>query len=411
MVVPMHVHTQSDRATVEYAAFMWTTMRSLASHPGSLQLTVHCMGSVAAKRLTGMPSATCVVVPNIVPDQSLGGSMGHAACVEHALAMTGDGAVHVVVDADTVVLARGWDDYVRLTLGSGVGIVGTTYEDVGGYTSGTGNVQTYKGIPNVVWMALSPDHGWRALRALPQKGSDLVIADARMSRTYGLPVGHRVLRDVAWQLPEHLATNGISHLGWKQLKPSSGALVLQGLSDYHEEYHAEPGVPIVAHHRGSMRRPYRGDKVSQAFYAAVDAWLELEVARSPRWTSDDVDRPHEAPAAVWSPPTGGPTLQDTPGSWLKVTLDGRVVRPRGHDARAGVSITGDHQPGFLRLEGDAPGCEVRLSGAPIPYHVTVRNCTPGPAVVVGAGTIGTVAVPAGACWALVVDVDGVVRIS
>ena len=59
--------------------------------------------------------------------------------------------------------------------------------------------------------------------------------------------------------------------------------MLRGLSDYHEEYHVADGVPFVVHHRGSRNHAYRGDKVSQDFFGAVDRWLVDEKQREPRW--------------------------------------------------------------------------------------------------------------------------------
>jgi hypothetical protein len=368
--------------------------------------------------------------------------------------MTDDGDIHIIVDSDTVVLAKGWDDYIRCELlDKKIGTVGACYEDVGGFTSGGGNVQTYKGIPNVVWMALSPIHRWRDLRAMPRKGDDIHITTEGQAKVYGLPVGYHVLRDVAWQIPEYLSNRGITYVGWRQLKPTRDATVLKGLSDYHEEYQVTAdNVPFVVHHRGSMRHAYRGDRISQNFYAAVDKWLAQERQHPPRWmwqptaenehvlqtmraTAEQArDRVAEFerlakqvqvptiegaspgvtanPAQLPPPPPSNPTGEIVTG-WLKATLDDKGVFnrytqpvPKNIDILFTPDLTGKH----LRLEGTVSGVNITLPPSPSkPHWMTVRNLTTGPVRLQVPEGRTTLDVPVGACWHVVVDVDGPVH--
>ena len=451
MSVPtIHVHSQSDKSTIGYVTFMWESMRTLANHPEALTLSIHCIGPTATERLKELPQSRTFYVPNAERDKGMSGSTAHAACVEQALQMTDDGDIHIIVDSDTVVLAKGWDDYVRCELlDKKIGTIGATYEDVGGFTSGGGNVQTYKDKPNVVWMALSPLHRWRDLRAMPRKGDDIHITNEGQAKIYGLPVGYHVLRDVAWQIPEYLSSRGITHVGWKHLKPTQTATVLKGLSDYHEEYHVSADdVPFVVHHRGSMRHAYRGDRISQNFYAAVDTWLTQEKARPTRWiwqptaenehalvamkASSDQAAPRVlefarlagvVPSENAPPPlppgvttsVSTPATGETIAGWLKATLDDRGVF--GRYTQPGpkvidVAFAPDMQGHHLRLEGTVSGVCITLPPATVkPHWMTVRNLTTGPAKLQVPDGRVTLEVPVGACWQVVVDIDGPVHVT
>lgn len=444
MNIPViHVHSHSDKSTIGYAQFMWETMRELASHPEALKMTAHCIGPTAADRLGKLANSQGFPVPGTdggVGGQ--GGSMAHGVCVEHALAMTDDGDIHLNVDSDTVVLAKGWDDYVRIQLlDQNVGIMGATFEDIGGFSSGGGLSQTFKGIPYTCWMAMSPAHRWRDLKVRPAKGTDLPISNEGLAKIYGLPVGYSVLKDVGWQIPEYLHSRSIPYTGWKHLKGSKDAVVLKGLSDYHEEFHVDGGVPFVVHHRGSLRHAYRGDRISQNFYAAVDNYLNQERKREqPRWTwqasesnadiratmqvmaQESTDRVAQFAAQARSgsplPDTStapSPVSASSIGGWLKATLDdkgifGRYTQPV--PSIVDITFTPDLMGKHLRLEGTVSGVHIQLPPAPTrPHWMTVRNMTVGPVTLrVPDGRV-TLEVPVNACWQILVDVDGVIHVT
>lgn len=272
----IHIHTQTDQSTIGYVTYMLSSMVALADDPTDLKVTIHCLDerSVVMARDVAPPNASVVMVSRpiwLIDNGSLAGSSGHAAGVEDAFRSMTDGDIHIVADGDTVVLMPKWDVHVKDVL-SAVGIFGVTYEAIGGFSSGTAQGQTYKDIPNVVWCAFAPGHPWDKLQAQPCKDGNIDVTDVRLSRVYNLPIGHSVFRDVAWQIPEFLDTHGIKYMGMKQLKPTKDAIVLKGLSDYHEEYHFN-GEPFVVHQRGSLRHAFRQAKVSKQFYDAVDAYM------------------------------------------------------------------------------------------------------------------------------------------
>lgn len=438
----IHCHTQADKSTVGYASFMWETMRSLATHPDALRISVHCIGPTAQERLKDLPNGVTHYVPNAEVDKGMSGSTAHGACIEDALRMTDDGAIHLLVDGDTVVLTKGWDDYIRIALlDRRVGIMGTAVEDIGGFTSGAGNVQMAKNLPTVAWCALSPRHRWRDLKAMPRKETNIRITTELQSKVYNLPVGFEVLRDVAWQIPEYLHDNSIPYEAWTQLKPSGRAIVLKGLSDYHEEYHlngADASLPFVVHQRGSMRHAYRTDRISKSFYGAVDTWLEAEKQRAARWvwtpndSNKDVLESIEAMAAEahWRSiaPSTAPSIEAarpearsssvagaTLSGWLKATFDGEHLWSR-HAGRPvpetlDLSYECDNSNRFIRLEGTVSGLRLTLPVAVTRTHrIAVRNMLPGPVHVSVTGCSRTVQVPVDACWELLVDVDGVVKL-
>lgn len=428
------MHSTTDKSTVGFLVFMWETMVSLANRPSLLKLTVHCTGPKAVEAITGKDISNlshrgcpadlevhAVHVPKptwMGKDDPMAGSAGHAACVEHALSLCDDGDIHVIVDSDTVVMAKGWDDYLRIKVDEGVGLVGVTYEDTGGFSSGKNNAQTYKNIPNVVWMSMSPKHSWRNLAARPKKQEFLSVDTAEKSKIYNLPAGTQVLRDVAWQIPQYLHDNKITYEAWRQLKPSKDAKVLKGLSDYHEEYHVD-GRPFVVHHRGSSKHVYRGDRVSRSFYDAVDAWLRQEADAKPQWLWKDTpveDRTAYAgaPKRVIVSPNIAAVQASTRSidEWLKVTVDGIVTRSR-HEKNLGSTIDLQHDfsgTHHVRLEGPTRGLIVNVPAMQkAPYLLCVRNLTQG--LVTVRTTVGdAVDVPADKNWMLIIDVDGVAHV-
>lgn len=419
----IHVHTVSDRSTVKYVQFMWDTMRNLATHPDDLRLTVHCLGNIV-NAFGELKNGRCVIV-NINKDNETG-SNAHAAGVADAIRQTNDGAIHIIADSDTVVVVKGWDDYVRCKLiDEKIGIVGVTYEDVGGFSSGDKRTQTYKGIPNVVWCALSPRHSWSGLSVMPAKHKTFQISNDRMSKIYNLPIGYDLLRDVAWQIPQYLADNNITYVGWKHLKGSRGGKVLaKDISDYSEEFHVDDGIPFVVHQRGSLRNGYRDNGVSKNFYDRVDAHLNVESAAPPRWTWNgmyEVVTPSPAIVSV------DPIIPDDPtassgdggncpaGEWIKATFDGTIVWPKQRTPAPktlDVKFLPDHGIKSLRLEGTTKDLFVAvppLNG--YAHAMTIRNMTAGVVTVKTSEGDRTVAVPKDACWMLLVDIDGVVHVT
>jgi hypothetical protein len=448
----IHAHSFSDKSTVPYVVMMWETMRLLANRPEALRLTVHCIGPTAAGRLKSLPNtSTYHVFDAEVGAGSQGGSSTHAVCTEHALALTDDGDIHITVDSDTVMLARGWDDYIRCELlDRGTGTCGATYEDIGGFSSGNGTHQSYKGIPDVVWMAMSPAHRWRDLKVAPNKSNVINITNEGQAKIYNLPVGYQLVCDVGWQIPEYLHSRNISYVGWKQLKGSGTATIIKGLGDYHEEFHVDGDVPFVAHQRGSLRHAYRNGGISTGFYTAIDKWLAVEKDHEPRWTwqPNDVNAPALAsmkqlaleskdriadiekrysdplPEVALPVPSLTPIVIDTMTAastdgnlqgWLKATLDGPgIVWSRYAPAvpkQVTLTFTPDATMRGLRLEGTVTGgLTINVPPAPMRTHtMTVRNLTPGSITLQASGR-GVVNVPSNTCWLVLIDGNDVIHV-
>jgi len=186
--------------------------------------------------------------------------------------MTG-GCYDVIADCDTVIVAPQWDSLLTSVL-SEVGIVGAAYEEIGGFSSGSGRRQTYKRLPNVTWIALSPAHDFRTLDASHGLERAVRIRTQEQAALYNLPIGSELLRDVGWQLPSYLAAHDITPLAMVHVKPSSAeARVLHGTNDYHEEFHLR-GRPFLVHQRGSRKHPFRSTPLSASFYAAIELYLQ-----------------------------------------------------------------------------------------------------------------------------------------
>jgi hypothetical protein len=277
----IHIHAQVDVASVGYVVFMWETMLRLANQPELIKLSVHCMDEGLESQIN-LPQ-TQVDTVRAPSGAAMRGSHGHGVAVEHAILQCDDGNIHVLANSDIAMVYKGWDDYTRhMIIDKGIGTFGATFEDIGGFGSGPGSVQMYKGSPNIIWMAMSPKHKWADLKACHGIGTNLLIATDHMSKVYNLQVGFELLRDVGWQIPSYLDENNISYVGLKHLKGSTGGTVLKGENNYHEEFPTPEGVPFLVHQRGARRNKFRnGD--SGLFYAAVDRYLEVEYTIPTRW--------------------------------------------------------------------------------------------------------------------------------
>jgi hypothetical protein len=203
---------------------------------------------------------------------SLKGSNGHASGITSALHKTESNGIDLIADADTVMLLKNWDIFLVDILNK-YGIVGTCYEDIGGFSSGSGKVQTYKKLPSMTWFALSGRFNWKSLDPSPLKSSNIQITSNELSELYNLPIGYELVRDVGWKLPGFLKDNLISHLVFDQIKPTSAqSMALKTKIDYHEEYHMN-SLPILAHQRGSHKHKFRHGEISSSFYDACDSYM------------------------------------------------------------------------------------------------------------------------------------------
>lgn len=230
-----------------------------------LAIRNYCYGTVSALKR----ALKCLFTFNPYLD----GSYGHG-CGLNCSAKLFDRfpGIQIVADSDTTMLQVGWDTSLR-TIMEKADIFGAPYEDIGGFSSGNGKVQTYKKCPSGVWVALGPRIDWSHLDWIPAKSSNLVVQTEEQSRRYNLPVGYELVRDVGWTIPDYVADRGGVVRTLSHVKPSSPACIaLKTGYDYHEEYQLD-GVPFLAHHRGSRQFPFRDCDMSASFYDAVEVYL------------------------------------------------------------------------------------------------------------------------------------------
>ena len=266
----INVHFATENNTVEYTKFAIETMLRLANKPNEIITTIHILETSPQNIISNLNKVNCVMVTNSI--DKLRGSFGHGLALEQMLSFTKDENTHIIMDSDTVLLAKDWDLYAESALKT-FDCIGTEYENIGGFSSGDGKLQTYKNIPNFIWLALTPKHDWTNLKAAHQKSIPIDISTEELSKIYNLPIGYQVLCDVGWQLPAYLHKNNLTHKGIRQIKPSSDeSVVLHGLSDYHEEYHVN-NAPFLVHQRGSSKHAFRKG-ISKNFYDAVDAYIK-----------------------------------------------------------------------------------------------------------------------------------------
>jgi len=248
-------HIASDEVN-GYSDYCTRALRELSSDPRNLSVTCR----------TGLPKHAGVDA-----------SVVHATLLDEILKQTSDGNIHVICDADTAVVREGWDDVVRQQLAS-FDCFGAPYEDIGGHSSGSGTVQTYKKLPTFVFIALRPGPPWHELDVSPRKHETLLIENQDMSKVHNLPVGYRMFCDGAWRFPSFVDSRGLTCSTMVQLKADSpGCRVIKNLRDRsalncHEEYHFR-GQPFVVHQRSSRKHPFRGQEFSSDFYDAIEAYV------------------------------------------------------------------------------------------------------------------------------------------
>lgn len=200
----------------------------------------------------------------------LGGSNGHAAGINHMMTQLEmlDG-YHVIADSDVAMLMHGWDVWMIKEL-EAYDLIGTPYEPISGFSSGTSQVQTYKDFPNPIWMAIHKKIDITKMDWMPNKEENIEIDSEEKGTLYNLPVGYELVCDVGWRLPKFCKSHSIRAKAFQQVKPSSDKIkILRTSQDYNEEYQYS-GRAVVGHQRGGSRHNFRASKVSTRFYECVE---------------------------------------------------------------------------------------------------------------------------------------------
>ncbi len=266
----MRIHIVTNASTLPYHDYCIDNHRKLAKNPEKLEFFSYCLDAQSYFRLTSEGK-------NSVRIADSSGSVGHALGIQAFLGNLKPNEVNIITDSDCIVLMKEWDVAIENILTT-AGIAGTTYEDIGGHSSGSGAVQTYKKIPNFTWAVLSPNYNWD-FDAMCQKQSNMLIETPEMEATFNIPIGSSLLREGNWKLPVHLRERNIPYYSFDFVRPTSpqAKAVLSG-EDYHTEYQLKDGRPFVAHQRGSMSKAFRSHHLSKSFYDVCEAYLNKENA-------------------------------------------------------------------------------------------------------------------------------------
>jgi hypothetical protein len=230
--------------------------------------TVHKMQG--SYRLKSWQDFKVYLKAKVTQRSQLGGSNGHAAALN---AMTKNfkslKGHNIIADSDVAMLVHGWDLITEKQLKK-YHLFGTSYENMGGFSSGHSKVQTYKNFPNANWLAISSECDFQNFDWMPKKEKNIKISDVKKSKIYGLPMGYEMVCDGGWALPSYCDNLGYSSKALLHVKPSdSNVQVLKTKNDYNEEYQLD-GRAFVGHQRGGSRHLFRQSKVSVEFYNKVE---------------------------------------------------------------------------------------------------------------------------------------------
>jgi len=261
----MRVHIITSRQTLQYHDYCVNNLKSLAHNPEDINVTSHCMDEDSFNHVISKGGTA-------VSTAGGSGSVGHASGIVSFLSSLEKGKINILSDSDCLMLVRGWDS-ILTDLIKDYGVVGATYEDIGGFSSGDADVQTYKRLPNASWLAFSPDYSWD-FDPMCDKGNSLLIDSQELSETFNLPIGKSLFREPMWQLPVYIRKNSIKSYPLKFIRPTSGlAKAVQSGEDYHTEYQLEDGTPFLAHQRGSLSKAFRQHHLSRTFYDACESYI------------------------------------------------------------------------------------------------------------------------------------------
>lgn len=261
----MLVHIITSAATMGYHDYCVNNHRNLADNPADIEFLSHCMDDASFNAVVASGGRA-------VKTPGGSGSIGHAKAIQSVLDNLAPGVINVNTDSDCIVLVKGWDTKTKEFL-SEYGIIGTVYEDIGGFSSGDAQGQTYKRIPNFTWVALSPAYDWK-FDAMCDKANPLPIDTEELSATFNLPIGRTLFREPIWRLPVYIRENGVKYYSFDFVRPTLGnAKAVKTNEDYHTEYQTKDGTPFVAHQRGSMSKAFRQHHLSTTFYDACEDYL------------------------------------------------------------------------------------------------------------------------------------------
>jgi len=274
------LHVTVGEPSPEHVVHSWDWANKLAKKPERLYLNILDLGIDKIETIQN----ECVKINSNVTVQTntqkrSGSSERHALGLNLALSNIEENTedIHILADSDCYTILKGWDDVIEFLLKE-TDCIGATYENQGGFSSGTTKDQTYKNIPNCTWIALKPGCHWNKLDCTPQLGTLKGFLNEEDASIHNLTMNHRLLRDVGWKIPRFLHDNQYTSIGLLHAKSSGSAQSLKGLSDYHEEFQLA-GIPILAHQRGASKHRFADGELSSKFIKSIDKWCTAQLQK------------------------------------------------------------------------------------------------------------------------------------
>lgn len=266
------IHTAVSSNSLKYYDFLRKNYSNLSSGKYTIVHKAYCLDPKSFQKLKKSNRLGEVIYCGDVK-----GSYGHALAINQALKTLTPNAVNIISDSDIAIVFQNWDSLLFDLLNGDIpcSVLGTQLEPIGGFSSGDSKFQQYKQKPTTTWLAVSPKYDFKKLSVLPDKSTFKKIKSEKEALLYNLPKGYYLVKDTGWQIPKYLNDNQFPYKVLDIVSPkSSDAIVLKGISEYHDEFHYK-GKPFLVHQRGSMRHKFRVDPLSKHFYNSVDQFLEF----------------------------------------------------------------------------------------------------------------------------------------
>lgn len=262
------IHTTVSSNSLKYYEFVRENYLNLSSGKYPIFHKAYCLDTKSFHKLKNNKS-----IHEVIYCGEVKGSYGHALAINEALKTLTPNAINIISDTDIAIVFPNWDCLLIDLLDTEYSVLGTQLEPIGGFSSGNSKFQQYKQKPTTTWLALSPKYDFKKLSVLPDKSTFKLITNEKESSRYNLPIGYSLVKDTGWQIPEYLEENNFPYEVLDIVSPKSpNAIVLKGISEYHDEFHYK-GKPFLVHQRGSMTHKYRVDPLSKHFYKAVEQYL------------------------------------------------------------------------------------------------------------------------------------------
>ena len=191
------IHIVISNRSFSYLRFILRNYRELCSKSSRINFKVYCLDRTVYHRI----SKSRLAVNKILVNNAHKGSTGHSMGLSLAIKNFTTGHINIISDADVCILVKNWDVSLLnfLTTPSSqimkpTGVIGVTYENIDGFSSGNSEIQTYKKAPTLTWCLFMPDYDFSKLDASSEKNNLLLIDSTHLSKIFGLPQGYSSMK-------------------------------------------------------------------------------------------------------------------------------------------------------------------------------------------------------------------------